>query len=43
VTTSRVTTNDAIGLNQKNSIVDKIGFGQGFFADVKTDGAFHHE
>ena len=39
VTTSRVTTNDAIGLNQKNSIVDKIGFGQGFFADVKTDGA----
>ncbi len=39
LTTSRTTTNDAIGLNQKNSIVDKIGFGEGFFAGVKTDGA----
>jgi flagellar L-ring protein precursor FlgH len=33
LSTNRTTTNDAIGLNQKNSILNKIGFGKGFFAD----------
>ena len=37
--TSRTTTNDAIGENQKNSIVDKLGFGEGFFTGVQTTGA----
>ena len=37
--TSRTTTNDAIGDDQKNSIVNKIGFGEGFFTNVKTTGA----
>ena len=39
LSTNRTTTNDAIGLNQKNSILNKIGFGEGFFADANTDGA----
>jgi flagellar L-ring protein precursor FlgH len=39
VATSRVTSNDAIGANQMNSIVNKIGFGEGFFYGVETDGA----
>ena len=39
LSTNRTTTNDAIGLNQKNSILNKIGFGEGFFAEAKTDGA----
>jgi flagellar L-ring protein precursor FlgH len=39
LSTSRESTNDAIGLNQKDSIVDKIGFGAGFFDGVKTDGS----
>jgi flagellar L-ring protein precursor FlgH len=39
VATSRTTANDAIGLNQMNSIVDKIGFGKGFFDGAKTDGS----
>jgi flagellar L-ring protein precursor FlgH len=39
LSTNRTTTNDAIGLNQKNSILNKIGFGKGFFADANTDGA----
>ena len=39
VTTSRETSNDAIGLNQKNSIVDKLGFGTGFFNGVRTSGS----
>ena len=37
--TSRTTLNDAIGENQKNSIVNKLGFGVGFFDGVKTDGS----
>ena len=37
--TSRTTTNDAIKEAQKDSIVNKIGFGAGFFAGVETDGA----
>ena len=39
VSTSRTTLNDAIGENQKNSIVNKLGFGAGFFDGVKTDGS----
>lgn len=39
VSTSRTTLNDAIGENQKNSIVNKLGFGVGFFDGVKTDGS----
>ncbi len=39
LSTSRETANDAIGLNQKNSIIDKLGRGTGFFTDVKTDGS----
>ena len=37
--TSRTTTNDAIKEAQKDSIVNKLGFGAGFFAGVETDGA----
>ena len=39
LSTSRESTNDAIGLNQKDSIVAKLGFGTGFFDAVKTDGS----
>jgi flagellar L-ring protein precursor FlgH len=39
VATSRTTSNDAIGANQMNSIINKIGFGEGFFSGVDTDGA----
>ena len=39
LSTSRESTNDAIGLNQKDSIIGKIGFGAGFFDGVKTDGS----
>ena len=39
LSTSRKSVNDAIGLNQTNSIVGKLGFGQGFFEDIKTDGS----
>jgi flagellar L-ring protein precursor FlgH len=39
LSTSRESTNDAIGLNQKDSIVAKLGFGAGFFDAVKTDGS----
>ena len=39
LSTSRESTNDAIGLNQKNAIVKKLGRGVGFFTDVKTDGS----
>jgi flagellar L-ring protein precursor FlgH len=39
LSTSRESTNDAIGLNQKNAIIDKLGRGAGFFTDVKTDGS----
>ena len=39
LSTSRKSVNDAIGLNQTNSIVGKLGFGQGFFKDIKTDGS----
>ena len=39
LTTSRETENDAIGDNQKDSIVHKLGFGSGFFNGVKTTGS----
>lgn len=39
LSTSRESTNDAIGLNQKDSIVAKLGFGASFFDAVKTDGS----
>ena len=39
VATSRTTANDAIGVNQMTSIIDKIGFGEGFFEGVGTEGA----
>ena len=39
LSTSRKSVNDAIGLNQTNSIVGKLGFGQGFFEGIKTDGS----
>ena len=39
LTTSRETENDAIGENQKDSIVGKLGFGSGFFNGVKTTGS----
>ena len=39
LSTSRESTNDAIGLNQKDSIVRKFGFGTGFFDGIKTDGS----
>jgi len=39
VSTSRESTNDAIGLEQKNTIVDKLGFGAGFFSGLRTTGS----
>ena len=39
LSTSRESTNDAIGLNQKDSIVKQLGRGVRFFTDVKTDGS----
>ena len=39
VATSRTTANDAIGVNQMNSIINKIGFGEGFFDGAETDGS----
>ena len=39
VATRRTTANDAIGANQMNSIINKIGFGEGFFDGAKTDGS----
>jgi flagellar L-ring protein precursor FlgH len=39
LSTSRVSANDVIGVNQKDSIVGKIGFGAGFFNGAETDGA----
>lgn len=39
VATTRTTTNDAIGANQMASIIDKIGFGAGFFEGVNSDGS----
>ena len=39
VSTSRESTNDAIGLEQKNTIVDKLGFGGGFFSGLRTTGS----
>ena len=39
LSTSRESTNNAIGLNQKNSIIDNLGRGGAFFNDVKTDGS----
>ena len=39
VSTSRESTNDAIGANQKDSIVNKLGFGTGFFTDLRTTGS----
>ena len=39
VTTSRESTNDVIGPNQKDSIVGKLGFGSGFFKELKTSGS----
>ena len=39
VTTSRESTNDAIGAEQKDSIVNKLGFGTGFFTNLRTTGS----
>jgi flagellar L-ring protein precursor FlgH len=39
LSTSRATANDVIGVNQKDSIIAKIGFGSGFFNGATTDGA----
>ncbi|MDG1312267.1 MAG: flagellar basal body L-ring protein FlgH [Porticoccaceae bacterium] len=39
VSTSRESTNDAIGLKQKDSIVAKLGFGSGFFDGARTSGS----
>ena len=39
LSTSRATANDVIGVNQKDSIIAKIGFGSGFFNGVETDGS----
>ena len=39
LSTSRATANDVIGVNQKDSIIAKIGFGSGFFNGAETDGA----
>ena len=39
VSTSRESTNEAIGLEQKNTIVDKLGFGAGFFSGLRTTGS----
>ena len=39
VTTSRESTNDAIGADQKDSIVNTLGFGTGFFTDLRTTGS----
>jgi flagellar L-ring protein precursor FlgH len=39
VSTSRESTNDAIGADQKDSIVNKLGFGTGFFTGLRTTGS----
>lgn len=39
VTTSRESTNDAIGAEQKDSIVNKLGFGTDFFTNLRTTGS----
>ena len=39
LSTSRATANDVIGVNQKDSIIAKIGFGSGFFNGAETDGS----
>ena len=39
LSTSRESTNDAIGLPQKDYIVRKLGFGTNFFEGMKTDGS----
>lgn len=39
LSTNRASTNNVIGVNQKDSIVANIGFGAGFFNGVATDGA----
>ena len=38
ITTSRAATNDVLTVAQKNSVLDKIGRGTGFFSDFKLDG-----
>ena len=38
ITTSRAATNDVVTVAQKNSVLDKIGRGTGFFSDFKLDG-----
>ena len=39
LSTSRETENDVIGIDQKNSIINKLGFGAGFMTNAETDGS----
>lgn len=39
LSTNRASANNVIGINQKDSIIENIGFGAGFFNGAATDGA----